>query len=144
MKSRTVASIKYIDASQLFSWMKRGSPTPFQVIDVRGSDYIGGHIREGWNYPYKKFGDSVPELLARLQEKRQSNSNDACINVVFHCAQSQQRGPSAAMKFLREIPDPDLDKFEVCVLRGGFNNWQDLYGEDSTVTEDYRPELWTW
>ena len=124
--------------------MKRGSSTPFQVIDVRGSDYIGGHIRGGWNYPYKKFSDSIPELLDRLQEKRSSNSNDTTINVVFHCAQSQQRGPSAAMKFLREIPEPDLDKFEISVLRGGFINWQDLYGSDSTVTEDYHPDLWSW
>lgn len=144
MKSRTIASIKYIDAYQLFNWMKNGSSTPFQVIDVRGSDHLGGHIREGWNYPFKTFSDSVPELLNRLQEKRKTVSDDANMNVIFHCAQSQQRGPTAAMRFLREIPDADLEKFEVCVLRGGFNNWQDVYGEDSTVTEGYLPELWTW
>lgn len=144
MQSRTIANLVYIDAPQLFGWMKHGSSIPFQVVDVRGSDYIGGHIKGCWNYPYKQFSSIVPELLDRLQEKRRSFSNDSRLHVIFHCAQSQQRGPAAALKFLREIPEQDLDKFEVFVLRGGFNNWQELYGSDVNVTEGYEPDLWAW
>ncbi|AQZ09253.1 YCH1 (YGR203W) [Zygosaccharomyces parabailii] len=132
MQSRT---IKYLDTSQLYTWMKRGAPEPFQVIDVRGSDYKGGHIKGGWNYPCRNFPDSITELTARLNEKRRL-SGCKVINVVFHCARSQQRGPRSAMMFLKDVPQAELTDFNVYVLRGGFNHWKSVYGRDSTVTED--------
>lgn len=147
MSSRSITNIKYLDATQLFQWLKQGSASlgnPFRVIDVRGSDYIGGHIKGCWNYPYKRLSQdetAMNELKTRLREPI---TGDEVMNVVFHCAQSQQRGPSAAMKFLRLLSDQELDHFKVWVLRDGFNHWQDVYGEDSTVTEGYEPDLWSW
>lgn len=72
--------------------------------------------------------------------------------VVFHCALSQQRGPSAALKYLRErgrifgpestavgsgdagggegkaVDDPGkVRRQEVYVLDGGFAAWQEKY-----------------
>lgn len=134
MQSRTVAGIKYLDSSQLFNWIQRGSPEPFQVVDVRGSDYKGGHIRGGWNYPHRHFPGSIPELITRLNEKRRLSGGDV-LNVVFHCARSQQRGPRSAMMFLKELPEAELSNFNIYVLRGGFNHWKSVYGGDSTVTE---------
>lgn len=63
-------------------------------------------------------------------------------DIVFHCALSQQRGPSAAMKFLRSVQDGDLDGKSVWILRGGFTRWQELYGEDNEVTEGYQKDIW--
>lgn len=149
MAARSVTNIKYVDAPQLFQWLKQGSTSlgePFQVIDVRGSDYVGGHIKGCWNCPYKALshdGDSMEGLIDRLDELKKSSKSDR-INVVFHCAQSQQRGPSAAMKLLRQLPEASLSNFEVWILRGGFNHWQDIYGEDTTVTEDYQADIWSW
>lgn len=31
---------------------------------------------------------------------------------------------------------------EICVLEGGFRNWQALYGEDESLTEGYVKDLW--
>ncbi|SCU91403.1 LADA_0F09758g1_1 [Lachancea dasiensis] len=144
MESRSLTAIKYLDAQELFRWLQCGfsaSHEPFQVVDVRGSDYIGGHIKDGWNYPYRQLRDDVEkcnELRARLDEKR----GLGVINCVFHCALSQQRGPSAAMKFLRTLEDEDLAHIRIYVLRGGFNHWQSLYGENSEVTESYKADLW--
>lgn len=63
-------------------------------------------------------------------------------DIVFHCALSQQRGPSAAMKFLRSVEQGFLDDKNVWVLRGGFTEWQRLYGEDTNVTEGYQKDIW--
>lgn len=145
---RSISNIKYVDASQLFQWLKQDATVlgqPFQVIDVRGSDYVGGHIKGCWNYPYKKLSqddEAMDEMITKLGKKRSNSEN--VINVVFHCAQSQQRGPSAAMRLLRHLPDSDLDKFKIWILKGGFNHWQDVYGEDNSVTEDYKPDIWSW
>ncbi|QLG71018.1 hypothetical protein HG535_0B00560 [Zygotorulaspora mrakii] len=149
ISARSISGIKYVDAAQLYQWLKSGETSlsqPFQVIDVRGSDYVAGHIKGCWNYPYKRLASDdtfMRQLIERLYQACKDADSDS-INVVFHCAQSQQRGPAAAMKLLRELSDNELDNFNVCVLRGGFNHWQDVYGDDSTVTEDYQPDIWSW
>lgn len=71
--------------------------------------------------------------------------------VVFHCALSQQRGPSAALKYLRE-KDELLRRLgkegegaveqEVLVLDKGFVGWQEVHGTDERLTEGYVKEVW--
>lgn len=107
------------------------------VIDVRDSDYIGGHIAGGQNIPSNTHDYKMPELVRTLGEKEV---------VVFHCALSQQRGPSAALRYLRErermegVKKGDTEVVEgkdgkegvevkgqkVYVLDGGFVKWQEL------------------
>lgn len=79
------------------------------------------------------MSDTIPEIIEKVKQ-----SDD----IVFHCALSQQRGPSAAMKFLRSVNDGDLDGKSVWILRGGFTKWQELYGEDGEVTEGYEKDIW--
>lgn len=83
--------------------------------------------------------------------------------VVFHCALSQQRGPGAALKYVREkeaaaakaakkasagAEDGEVDaaaakkEQTVYVLDQGFVGWQEKYGADVRLTEGYRKELW--
>jgi rhodanese-related sulfurtransferase len=81
-------------------------------------------------------------LVRKLKDKK---------TVVFHCALSQQRGPGAALKYLRER-DGLLKAMgedakgeagqEVVVLDRGFLGWQEVYGVDERLTEGYRKELW--
>ena len=59
----------------------------------RNADYIGGHIRGAKNFPSRTFDAMLPTLLRQLQDKE---------TVVFHCALSQQRGPGAALRYIRE------------------------------------------
>lgn len=78
---------------------------------------------------------------------------------MFHCALSQQRGPSAALRYLRErerllgaIPksteqrsedkEKEIKEQKVYVLDRGFVGWQESFGEDERLTEGYRKELW--
>jgi rhodanese-related sulfurtransferase len=71
----------------------RSKSSSLAVIDVRDSDYIGGHILNGINAPTHTHDYRMPELVRTLKDKE---------IVVFHCALSQQRGPSSALRYLRE------------------------------------------
>jgi len=103
----------------------------------------------------------MPELVRELKDKEK---------VVFHCALSQQRGPSAALRYLRErermfpvsseVPaeaskdtstNPVSEdaasskspaKQKVYVLDGGFVQWQEKYGKDKKLTDAYNEEVW--
>ena len=83
----------------------------------------------------------MPTLVRRLQDKKV---------VIFHCALSQQRGPSAALKYLRERggllkslgADDVAAEQEVYVLDRGFVGWSQVYGDDERLTEAYVKDIW--
>ncbi|PSR82121.1 Rhodanese-like domain-containing protein [Coniella lustricola] len=107
------------------------------VIDVRDGDHVGGHIKGSRWVPSHQFDEWLPTLLRQLEDTK---------TVVFHCALSKQRGPSAALRYIREREErygaesPVVQK--VCVLRGGFSRWQESHGPDERLTEAYVKDLW--
>ncbi|KAL8767403.1 MAG: hypothetical protein Q9209_006093 [Squamulea sp. 1 TL-2023] len=133
-------------------------PTNLAIIDVRDADHIGGHIRSSLHYPSSSLDYHIPELVRILKGKKV---------VVFHCSLSQQRGPGAAERYLserekgkgvgekeeggkevgeekggsRQEGDSEGEQ-EVYVLDGGFVRWQELYGDDESLTEGYVPDIW--
>jgi rhodanese-related sulfurtransferase len=160
MSTISLADLQYIDRETLAKKFQdsQALPSNTAVIDVRDSDHIGGHIRGSTWIPSSQLDYKVPELLRTLKEKEV---------VVFHCALSQQRGPSAALRYLREKerldPSANLEskgevkeegagasegnetegkKQRVYVLKGGFTEWQEKYGEDKTLTEGYQKDIW--
>ncbi|CCH59578.1 hypothetical protein TBLA_0B07620 [Henningerozyma blattae CBS 6284] len=140
---RSISNIKYIDAHTLSKWILSSSISNYQVIDVRGSDYIGGHIHNSWNVPYRKMNhDTLQELIVKVDKQTELDSHKP-YNVIFHCAHSQQRGPSAALKFLRLLSDEQLSYINVMILRGGFVNWAYEYGKNNQLTDDFVADLWT-
>lgn len=152
-KSFTVADIKYLSDPSLKTWILQGHTnlgSKFQVIDVRDSDYVGGHIVNSLHLESTKIKNNPEEifhnLLSRLRENEQNT-------VIFHCMLSQQRGPSSAMRFMRYLNErlnisKDLNEkqfienMSIYVLRGGFGKWQQEYGEDSRLTENYAKDIW--
>lgn len=97
--------------------------------------------------PSRTLDAMLPTIIRKLQDKK---------TIVFHCALSQQRGPGAALRYLRErdhilgnkqksTTDKDgADPVEqrVYVLDRGFVGWQEVYGKDERLTEGYRKDLW--
>ena len=146
---RTMSSISLADlqslscetlARKITSSSDETLPANTAVVDVRDSDHIGGHIRGSTWVPSSSLDYKVPELVRELRGKEV---------VVFHCALSQQRGPSAALRYLREKErlDPKSGDGEgkvqrVYVLKGGFTEWQEKYGEDQKLTEGYQKDIW--
>ncbi|PHH71195.1 hypothetical protein CDD82_6683 [Ophiocordyceps australis] len=145
MSTARIATLQRMTAQTLSEKIlsEREAPTStFAVVDVRDQDYIGGHIRGSIHMPSQQLDDTMATLVSRLRDKKA---------VVFHCALSQQRGPSAALRYLRER-DAALQSLgerqaeetpqSVYVLDRGFTGWQEKYGEDERLTEGYRKELW--
>lgn len=130
MSTYTIANLPRISRETLASLVRSKSPS-LAVIDVRDSDYIGGHIVNGLNVPTHTHDYRMPELVRTLKDKE---------TVVFHCALSQQRGPSSALRYLREkerlegvrpVESEDGEgvkerKQTVYVLEGGFVQWQEV------------------
>ncbi|MCJ1398801.1 hypothetical protein MMC11_002002 [Xylographa trunciseda] len=132
------------------------------VIDVRDDDHVGGHIYSSTHVPSSTLDHKIPELVRTLSGKD---------IVIFHCALSQQRGPTAARRYARERTrllssntqkdssvglgtrdteaerighDPKVEGAEqkIYILDGGFVKWQEKYGPDSRLTESYAPDIW--
>ncbi|PNY28781.1 Transcriptional adapter 2 [Tolypocladium capitatum] len=143
MSTASIAGLQRMSARALSERMleeREAADPTFAVIDVRDDDYIGGHIRGSTNVPSLRLDYMLPTLVRRLMDKK---------TVIFHCALSQQRGPSAALRYLRErdgllaaLGQTSAERQSVYVLDRGFAGWQEVYGEDERLTEGYRKELW--
>ena len=87
--------------------------------------------------PSSDLDIKTPELIRTLKDKDK---------VVFHCALSQQRGPSAALRYVRErqrlLGAQEGKGQEIYVLDGGFTMWQAKFGEDEKLTEGYVRDIW--
>jgi len=155
MSTLSISNLAYISREDLAQQLPSQS---IAVVDVRDSDHIGGHIKGSTWVPSAQLDHKTPELIRTLKDK------DV---VVFHCALSQQRGPSAALRYLREKERLDPGKVEsrgeveekgegvdkedgkgegkkqkVVVLKGGFTEWQEKYGSDERLTEGWEKDVW--
>ncbi|KAL2800247.1 Rhodanese-like protein [Aspergillus keveii] len=138
MSSLTIANLPRMSRDALSALLlSTSTPSKLAIIDVRDSDHIGGHILSSTWVPSSSLDYRLPELVRTLQDKEK---------VVFHCALSQQRGPSAALRYARErermLGKDESLKQEVFVLEGGFVQWQEKYGKDVRLTEAYVEDIW--
>ncbi|KAM0801702.1 Rhodanese-like domain-containing protein [Usnea florida] len=121
---------------QLSSFLLSPDASKLAVIDVRDDDYVGGHINSSIHVPSSSLDYRIPEIVRTMADKE---------IVVFHCALSQQRGPTAALRYLKErdLPNREPKGQEVYVLDKGFVGWQEKYGNDERLTEGYVADIWT-
>lgn len=140
----------------LAALLSTGEPSNLAIVDVRDSgrqlffhyiikdyqltfqtDHVGGHIHSSTWVPSSTLDVRMPELIRTLKDKK---------TVVFHCALSQQRGPSAALRYARErestLGVEENKEQQVFVLEGGFVEWQQKYGNDTKLTEAYAADIW--
>ncbi|CAG8156134.1 unnamed protein product [Penicillium salamii] len=135
MSSISIATLPRMGRDALAAFLSTGEPTNLAIIDVRDSDHVGGHIRGSTWVPTSTLDVRMPELIRTLKDKKM---------VVFHCALSQQRGPSAALRYARERESAlgQDHPQQVFVLDGGFVEWQQKYGNDAKLTEAYAADIW--
>ncbi|KAB8222265.1 Rhodanese-like domain-containing protein [Aspergillus novoparasiticus] len=138
MSSITIATLPRMSRDALSALLlSTSTPSKLAIVDVRDSDHVGGHIFSSTWVPSSSLDVRLPELIRTLKDKEK---------VVFHCALSQQRGPSAALRYARErervLGLEESQKQEVYVLEGGFVQWQEKYGKDTRLTEAYVEDIW--
>ncbi|KAK3836957.1 MAG: Rhodanese-like protein [Linnemannia elongata] len=147
----------FVDGDVVKDLLEDKSKVPgkdYLIIDVRDSDYIGGHIRGSVNIPSQDLRDQLPTLIEEYK---------AVPQLIFHCALSQVRGPKAANRWAEALAArddaaaADVAATEraaveaankgpltqhVNILRGGFGEWQRQYKNDKNLVEDYVPDYW--
>ncbi|PNS17923.1 hypothetical protein CAC42_3882 [Sphaceloma murrayae] len=134
MSNSTIATLTHIQPADLATHLRSDTRSKTSIIDVRDVDYIGGHIKGCQNVPTQTHDHAMPELVRQLKDQEM---------VVFHCVLSQQRGPRSALRYMRERERLGVDGSQkVVVLEGGFQRWQEMYGEDKDLTEGYQKDLW--
>ena len=89
----TVATLRRMSREQLSSLLLSPDASKVAVIDVRDDDHVGGHIKSSTHVPSSSLDHRIPEIVRTMAGKE---------IVVFHCALSQQRGPAAALRYMRE------------------------------------------
>jgi len=90
----SIPTLRRISRERLSSLILSPTTAPtIAVVDVRDADHVGGHISNSMHVPSSSLDYRIPELIRKLADKQ---------IVVFHCALSQQRGPSAALRYMRE------------------------------------------
>lgn len=92
----SVAILQRFSREQLSELLLSEDASKVAVVDVRDDDHVGGHIQGSIHVPSLTLDYRIPEILRTLHDKEV---------VVFHCALSQQRGPRAAMRYMREKED---------------------------------------
>lgn len=93
MSMENMATLRRMSREKLSSLLLSPDASKVTVIDVRDDDYVGGHINSSIHVPSSSLDYRIPEIVRTLADKE---------IVVFHCALSQQRGPTAALRYLRE------------------------------------------
>ena len=93
MSMETAATLKRMSREQLSSLLLSPDASNVAVIDVRDDDYVGGHIKSSTHIRSSSLDHQIPNIVRTMAGKE---------IVVFHCALSQQRGPAAALRYIRE------------------------------------------
>ncbi|KAL4095749.1 hypothetical protein PRIC1_009121 [Phytophthora ramorum] len=101
------------------------------IIDVRDSDYAGGHIRTAVNIPEENFmdDDDVDALVDKYKDQ------DA---IVFHCMMSQVRGPSCAKRFksrMEVVLEEATHTPRILILHGGYERFGMIYKDETDLIE---------
>lgn len=93
MSMENVATLKRMSREQLSSLLLSPDASKVAIIDVRDDDHVGGHIKSSTHVPSSSLDYRIPEIVRTMAGKE---------IVIFHCALSQQRGPTAASKYIRD------------------------------------------
>lgn len=104
------------------------------VIDVRDEDHEGGHIAGSVNVPSDSFYIRQRELIEEYGDYER---------VVFHCMQSQIRGPRCASIYASQLDEQKHKAYSgTYVLTGGFLGWVYKYKDDPELLENFNPSFW--
>jgi len=105
----------------------------YLIVDVRESDYVGGHIRGSINIPFNIINtNKIEEMVTKYSDYNEY--------IIFHCMQSMVRGPTVANRFYKKLKQMKPDAaIKVCVMAGGFIAFID---EFVNLVDEYDKKKW--
>ncbi|KAK2462627.1 hypothetical protein APHAL10511_005360 [Amanita phalloides] len=107
----------------------RASGTDYAVIDVRGNDHMGGHVRGSYQRAAQTFYDDLPRFFDQFRDTEK---------VIFYCGSSRGRGPRCAGWYQDYLDGTGFEhKSKAYVLQGGAKEWLLRFkGQDELVDYD--------
>ena len=100
----------------------------YEIIDVRESDRIGGHIKGATNVPADQFELQIAEVQEKVKGKDY---------VILHCQESIKRSPRCLRLLRKFITGPCA----LVILEGGFDQWVRKFWKTEFV-ENYDDDYW--
>ncbi|GAX80386.1 hypothetical protein CEUSTIGMA_g7825.t1 [Chlamydomonas eustigma] len=132
--------ISYIEPQQLAEFLRNQEKQHTLVVDVRGEDFQGGHIKGATNIDSQGFSQDV---AVDTFIDQYLTSSGTVKRVVFHCMFSQQRGPRCANRVAKRLQErSQTESAQLLVLRGGFVQFVRMYGAEHDLVEDVDMAVW--
>mmetsp|Transcript_11345 Transcript_11345/g.30575 ORF Transcript_11345/g.30575 Transcript_11345/m.30575 type:complete len:143 (-) Transcript_11345:35-463(-) len=113
------SAAEHMEAEELAARLRRGEVEngTLCVVDVRDSDFEGGHIRGAVNLPSIKLQGSPDALDAFVASLAGKSA------LVVHCMLSQVRGPASARLIRAALKQCKHPAPRVYILRDGFEGF---------------------
>ncbi|KAL4448084.1 hypothetical protein ABPG75_005303 [Micractinium tetrahymenae] len=126
------SAVSFLAPARVKAMLRGAECGKLLVLDVRDSDFAGGHIKGAENIPAARFdGDEmVDQIIARFCQDVEV--------VVVHCYLSQQRGPYCAQRLAERLEAQGCTSPEVCVMAGGWKRFRrELEMDDFELVEGF-------
>ncbi|KAJ1558574.1 hypothetical protein HK096_009987 [Nowakowskiella sp. JEL0078] len=145
---KVVSSPEKWSAEEVANLLLNENKESFLVVDVRRTDYGGGHVRGSINSPaqgnffapillqFKQataFWDNLDEFIAKYSH---------IPKIFFYCNSSSGRGPRCAGWYQDALNERGITTSQGLVLAGGIKGWIEKFSEDENLTEEYNEEWW--
>ncbi|KAJ3414046.1 hypothetical protein HDV05_007171 [Chytridiales sp. JEL 0842] len=105
----------------------------YLVVDVRRTDYGGGHVIGHVNAPAQSFHQGLPEFVEKYKNVPK---------VFFYCNSSKGRGTRCAGWYQDALNERKITTSQGLILVGGIKGWLEAFKDDSNLTEKYDAEFW--
>ncbi|KAJ7279662.1 S-adenosyl-L-methionine-dependent methyltransferase [Mycena rebaudengoi] len=119
-----VTSVARISPTDLVTMLKNGSSVT--IIDVRGEDRVGGHIKGSHNIPAQTFHQQLTKVHDQFTDAG---------TLVFYCGGSVGRAPRCAGWYQDFLDANGISTTKVLILEGGMSRWMDEFAADKDVVE---------
>eukprot|EP00457_Paulinella_chromatophora_P011179 gb/GEZN01011307.1/.p1 GENE.gb/GEZN01011307.1/~~gb/GEZN01011307.1/.p1 ORF type:complete len:218 (-),score=47.02 gb/GEZN01011307.1/:459-1112(-) len=110
--------------------------TNILIVDVRDSDFTGGHVPGAVNFPAQDFDKSLDKLTKKVEDGKFTQ-------VLFYCMYCRERAPQCALGFvsswnskIKKERTETKDALSVCILRGGFHSWINFCNQKESKADE--------
>merc|ERR1712087_1040964 len=98
----------------------------FVVVDLRKSDYSGGHVKGSMQVPSMEVIGNTDKIIKQLE------NYDL---VIFHCMISMHRAPQCAQYYKSRLHALGRNQ-AVVILEGGYSRWREMFSRNPALIED--------
>ncbi|KAG1748466.1 S-adenosyl-L-methionine-dependent methyltransferase [Suillus paluster] len=104
-----------LTSGDVASLLRDPDRSDYVIIDVRGDDRVGGHVRGSVQWRADAFLGELDKFYDEYGKTKQ---------VIFYCGSSKGRGSRCAAWYQYYLNGKGNTVSKACVLEGGFNGWR--------------------